>query len=159
MSGQGFRFAMAFVLYIEEGYIEDDAGHGPTNFGINSASHPGVDVKALTEPEAVEIYRTEYWTPLSLDDLPVGLAVAVCDGAVNHGQVTSVKLLQAALGLPADGLVGPITATAAKRPGVLDVYCSARFLRYTQHPKFALYGPTWIRRLLQCHAYCSGLPA
>jgi lysozyme family protein len=54
------------------------------------------------------------------DELPGPLALAVFDGAVNHGVTASVKTLQRALAnlgltdVRADGLVGPATLHAAK---------------------------------------------
>lgn len=156
---EGFAFAIPLILLFEGGYVADDGGRGPTNMGINSMANPGVDVKSLTRGQAEAIYEAQYWDALDLDDLSLPVAVAVFDGAVNHGPQTSVKLLQSALGIPADGVVGPITAASSKRLGALEAYCAARALRYAQHPQFALYGPTWMRRLLSCYTYCRGLPA
>jgi len=158
VSGCGFDYAIPFVLQAEGGYVEDDAGKGPTNFGINSTANPGVDVKALTQAQAAAIYRAKYWDAIRLDALPLALAVAVFDGAVQHGPQTSVKLLQGALGIPADGTIGPVTEAAAKRSDALPRYLAARALRYAQHPQFPTYGGAWIRRLFECHAYCGGLP-
>lgn len=155
----GFRFAIAFTLPLEGGYVSDDAGHGATNWGINATSHPGLDIQALTEDDAVAIYRSEYWTALHLDLLPIAVAVAVFDSAVNQGPPTAIRLLQIACGVGQDGVIGPLTAAAARRTpiSVLDVFCALRGVRYAQTPAFATYGQQWLGRLLACHAYARSL--
>jgi lysozyme family protein len=173
VTSASFGFAIAFTL--EEESYQDTAvdlgdGAGLTKYGITARSHPTVDIAALTLPEAVAIYSREYWAPLNLDLLSRRVAVAVFDGAVNHGATTSAKMLQTALGVAVDGDVGPLTAEAARRPEALGLYCSARAMRYherlttlAQNPatlqQVARFGPVWYRRLLACYAYCQGIPA
>lgn len=52
------------------GYTADplDPG-GATKWGISKRSYPGLDIEALTEPEAREIYERDYWSPLKLDQV------------------------------------------------------------------------------------------
>ena len=154
-----FAFAIAFVLDQEGGYVANDAGRGETNMGINSSANPGVDVKSLTEAQATVIYKAQYWDSIALDLLPIRLGVAVFDGAVNSGPRTAVTLLQRAVGVTEDGVLGPVTAAAVRNmPTALRRFMVLRALRYTQHPQFITYGPVWLARLLECHAFCLGLP-
>ena len=51
---------------------------GTTKYGIDQASHPGVDVANLTQDQAVAIYHQE-WLAHNLDALPDKLAIAAFD--------------------------------------------------------------------------------
>lgn len=88
-----FDAAVSRVLGVEGGYVENDAGAGPTNFGINSTANPGVDVKNLTREGAVAIYREKYWNAIGGDNLPRDVATVAFDAAVNQGPEYAKKLL------------------------------------------------------------------
>ncbi len=92
----------------------DDRG-GATKFGIDQRSHPDVDIRALTETQAKEIYRTEYWGRVRADELPPKVGEVVADIAVNNGVTRAAKWLQEASGAAPDGVIGPRTITAARR--------------------------------------------
>src|SRR6202007_182545 len=87
-----FLKAIAFVLPHEEEFarghwgdenfvvsehVPGDAG-GTTKWGIDAASHPGVDVDDLTRDQAITIYNEE-WKWRNMDALPEKLAVAMFD--------------------------------------------------------------------------------
>lgn len=99
--GAGFKGAADYVLGLEGGYVENDNGHGPSNFGINARAHPGVDIKGLTREKALEIYRREYWQATGADQLAPPMALAVFDTAVNMGPDTAKSLLARSGGDPA----------------------------------------------------------
>ena len=105
-----FDKAMKFVLRWEGGYVNhvSDPG-GETNFGIAKRSHPDVDIKNLTEEDAKEIYKTDYWNKIKGDQLPGPVATAVMDYAVNSGVSRASKTLQKVVGAGADGQIGPGT--------------------------------------------------
>lgn len=156
-----FHFALAFVLEMEGGYVADlGDGAGATNFGITQKSYPDLDIKGLTAEQAGAIYRRDYYDALQLDRLPLALAVATFDTAVNHGPVTAYKLLQGALGVVADGIPGPATISAAQaqRIPALERLLVARAMRYALSPNFQKFGRAWMKRLLACQRYCGGLP-
>jgi len=93
----------------------DDPG-GTTKYGIDQRSHPRVDIAALTEEAAKEIYFAE-WTKAPCDELPCPLGEMTFDVFVNGGP--AVKWIQEALnnvhaaGLKVDGFCGPKTLRAA----------------------------------------------
>ena len=106
------------VLEHEGGYVNDpkDPG-GETNFGIAKRSNPDVDIKNLTEEEAKEIYKRDYWDKNNIDDLPDDLKHILFDMCVNMGRGTAVKVLQRAINnkggnLAIDGGFGPSTSFA-----------------------------------------------
>lgn len=93
-----FNDAVSWVLSKEGGYVPDDAGAGPTKYGINSKANPGVDVANLTQDQAKEIYKTKYWDAIKADDLPPALRAAAFDAAVNQGVPTAKRMLREADG-------------------------------------------------------------
>lgn len=109
-----FERALAFTLRWEGGTSdhEDDPG-GLTRFGISSRAHPDVAVATLTESQAREIYRREYWTAAKCNELPERTSVAMFDRAVNQGPKAATKMLQRCLGVKEDGVLGPKTLFAA----------------------------------------------
>lgn len=108
-----FDTAISFVLKEEGGLVNDpqDPG-GLTKFGISSRSYPSVDIRALTEAQAKEIYRRDYWVAISGDALPLALGIPLLDCAVHSGPSKAIQLLQDTLQIKADGNLGPVTKSA-----------------------------------------------
>lgn len=95
------------------GWVNDDADTGKeTKFGISAAANPLVDIESLTWAQAKEIYRTKYWLAGKCDQLYGNLAFAHFDACVNHGVKKANQLLQRAVGVPDDGIIGPQTLKA-----------------------------------------------
>src|SRR5689334_4271744 len=108
MAAVNFLRILALVFRVEAGFVDhpSDPG-GATNHGITLAtlSHcrgrpcTKADVRALSQEEAGEIYRREYWDKVQGDALPAGVDYAVFDFGVNSGTVRAIVSLQRALGL------------------------------------------------------------
>jgi len=106
----------------EGGYVDHPADKGgPTNMGITIATlsawrgHPATatDISTLTEGEARSIYTKRYWQDPGLDKVPgEELQSVLFDCAVNHGAPRAIRMLQAALGIKEDGIMGPVTLAA-----------------------------------------------
>ncbi|MEE2025047.1 glycoside hydrolase family 108 protein [Alkalimonas mucilaginosa] len=111
-----FQHAVAFVLAKEGGYVNHpkDPG-GETNFGISKRAYPREDIANLTKERAAFLYHRDYWRPVRCHELPGGVALAVFDGAVQHGTGTAARLLQEILGVNTDGIIGPISLRAARQ--------------------------------------------
>lgn len=114
--------AIEWVIYELEGgdkYTDDpnDPG-GPTKYGIAQTYHEGVDVKNLTEEQAIQIYYDEYWFPANLDALiDPRVAKQVLGFCVHIGRGRAIKVLQQCLRVfgftrKLDGVLGPRTAEA-----------------------------------------------
>ena len=114
-----FDDSLAFVLKEEGGFVDDpvDPG-GATNKGITqrvydkyraSKNDDPRGVHLIADDEVEDIYRSEYWGPCCCDLLGEPLDLAVFDGAVQHGQHTSIKFLQEALEMAVSGLPDPAT--------------------------------------------------
>ena len=137
----------------EEGGIENhrkDPG-GLTNYGISQRSDPTLNIAALTLDDAKAIYRRDYWQPIHGDELPSGLDLLMLDCAINQGVTTALQLLQQALRIQDDGLIGPQTLSAAEAamPGLLDAFDAERALRYEFNRNEETFGRGWYRRLLR----------
>jgi len=153
-----FDRCLGEVLRLEGGYADDprDPG-GQTKFGITRATlsralgRPALaqEVAALTPEAAGGIYRHGYWRPMRCGDLPAGLDLAVFDMAVNMGPPTGARLLQRALGVEADGAIGPATLAAAAQaqgPQAIRSMSALRRERYRDMAGFAAFGSGWLRR-------------
>ena len=140
------------------GYVQDprDPG-GETKYGISKRSYPRLDIRRLTREQAIEIYRRDFWAPMRCDQLSPMLAVAAFDCAVNQGKRAAKVMLQRALRVKADGVIGPMTLRAARRSdqrAVLADYMAYRALRYAKLSTFPRFGRGWMRRLFAVHQRC-----
>lgn len=114
------NFDNAFALLLgHEGDFSDhvaDKG-GATRFGVTEAVAREVgykgDMRELPVELAKRIYLERYWKTISADDLPPGVRYVVFDSAVNSGPRQATLWLQRALGVEADGVIGPKTLAAA----------------------------------------------
>jgi hypothetical protein len=66
---------------------------GLTKFGIDQRSHPGTNIRALTEKQALDIYRREYWDRNRIDSMPEPLGEVYFNACVNCGAGRAKKLL------------------------------------------------------------------
>lgn len=162
MAESRFDQCLSAVLEHEGGYADhpSDPG-GATNMGITHKtlarwrrvspwwSLPKAEVKALGREEAARIYRAHYWNPIKADLLPRGLDLAAFDLAVNSGPDRAIRMLQAVLGVAADGQVGVLTIEAARKAGAgaIGPLCDRRlgFLRALK--TFPVFGRGWTRRV------------
>jgi lysozyme family protein len=151
-----FDAAVGFVLSHEGGYSNDahDPG-GETRYGISKRAYPDEDIAGLTVERARAIYRADYWDRCKCDALPGPVALLVFDSAVNQGATTAIQMLQRAVGVVADGIIGPVTlaAVSAQNGRELVVHVAAeRGYRYGRTGTFQRFGRGWMRRLMGCLA-------
>lgn len=152
------KFERAFVILLghEGGYVDDpmDTG-GETKFGISQAAYPNLNIRELTATQAAEIYRKDYWDEIRADELPAYLRLPMFDCAVNQGVKTSVLLLQKALGVTEDGVIGRVTLAGAKVADprrLLKKFMTHRAYRYAHHPQVTRFGRAWFDRSFDIHA-------
>lgn len=159
-----FDVALAFVLRME-GVDSDhpsDPG-GRTRFGISQRAYPDLDIPNLTLEQAAAIYRRDYWQAAHCDQLPPSYALALFDAAVNLGKPRAVSILQAALGVQIDGVVGSKTVAAASRQyrSGLARFLSRRAVYYMElsqvSPARRVFLAGWMNRCFECHAAALGL--
>lgn len=98
-----FDDAFRRVMRYEGGYVANDAGKGPSKFGINKAANPDLDIAKLTEKDAKRIYRERYWDKIGGDELAKknpALATVAFDTAVNMGVTPAKRLVEQSGGDP-----------------------------------------------------------
>ena len=146
-----FDRAFEIVIGAEGGYSNDpkDRG-GETKYGISKRSYPTLDIASLTLADAKRIYHRDFWIFISGDALPWPLSYFVFDAAVNQGVAPAIRMLQQALGVEADGVIGPQTLAAVGRfpqSEVCSLFLALRGVRYTGTHGFKHYGLGWFKRL------------
>ena len=66
-----------------------------------------IPIPANIPADIVEkIYKNQYWDAMSCDNFPFAVAFQLFDAAVNHGLLNARKILQRALGVKDDGVIG-----------------------------------------------------
>jgi len=125
-----FKRAIPLVLREEGGFVNNpkDPG-GATNKGVTLAtfrryvkpSGTVADLKRLTTAQAETVYYKQYWSAVDGPALPAGVDYAVFDFAVNSGPARAAKYLQAVVGAPQDGKIGPKTIAACEAMAADDV--------------------------------------
>lgn len=138
----------------EGGYANhpSDPG-GETMWGVTArvarANGYQGDMRGLPREKAKQIYRAKYWAAVRADELPDELRFDVFDGAVNSGPAQAIEWLQSAIGVEADGVIGPVTIAAARAAGPLAAarYNGARLQFMTNLPTWGSFGRGWARRV------------
>lgn len=135
------------------GYHPADPG-GATNYGITekTARRHGYmgDMRDLPREKAIQMYKDDYWLPTKCDQMPQAVAFQYFDACVNHGPGRAAKMLQKALGLPEDGIVGPKTLNAANNcheGQFIAQFNSIRIRFYTGLNTFPSFGKGWMNRV------------
>lgn len=148
------NFDHAFELLIaREGNYSNDPNDpgGETKFGISKRAYPQVDIKNLTLEQAKAIYKTDYWDRVLCPNLPDPLQFQVFDTAVNSGPRQAVVLLQRALGVSDDGMVGQKTRDALagtnSSTAVSIRFLAARLRFMSGLSGWDHFGKGWARRI------------
>lgn len=126
-----FNDVIEDVFQEEGGFVADDAGAGPTKFGINKKANPDVDVKNLTKDQAKSIYKRRYWDKIKASKLSPDMRVAAMDAAVNQGVSWTNKAIK-------------------QSGGDLDRFIELRKKRYintARNPKKKQFLTAWLDRL------------
>lgn len=113
-----FQIAVQKTLVNEGGFVDDPNDPGKaTNFGITQADMPGVNMKDITQAQAIAYYAENYWKTLYAQIENQDVANKLFDMGVLFGVGEAVKVLQIVLAtsVPAiepDADFGPETLAA-----------------------------------------------
>lgn len=157
------------ILESEGGFQNDKEDEGNyvngkligTNRGITPAAlaeYRGVDpstitvddIKGVTEQEAREIYKQNYYMKPRINELPENIQASVLDMNINSGR-NSIKILQRLAGVSDDGVIGPQTLKAVQEANITpNQYADARIEYYKKvvenNPEKRKYLNGWINR-------------
>jgi lysozyme family protein len=165
-----FQRSLDAVLKSEGGNDDDPQDHGGrTSRGITQREYdawriehhePTGDVWQASQEEIADIYHDEYWNPFC-DNFPIGVDYLYFDMAVNAGPHRAAVLLQRALGVTADGRIGPATRAAVQKASpaaLIDNYTQQKiqFYRSLHQPRF-LKG--WLNRARDVRATAMSMVA
>ena len=143
------------------GYVNIPADRGgETKYGIARNSHPDVNVRTLDLNGAMEIYYDEYWLLGNCDKLKNPIFLIHFDGCVNHGIGRSNKFLQQAVGVNADGQIGPMTIGAIEKADPREVINNISQIRTNfynsivqRNPSQKIFLAGWLRRISEVTAF------
>jgi len=148
----------------EGGYVNNpkDPG-GETNWGITIATARANgftnSMKSMTRAHAKEIYRVAFWNRAKCDQFTGAISYQIFDAAVNHGIGNAIRMLQRAVGVLDDGLVGSKTLAAIQKrtlDDVLVLFIAERLEFYTNLSTFNSFGRGWARRVVGNLRYAAG---
>lgn len=163
MVAANWRPSIEAVLKSEGGNDDDPEDHGGrTSRGITQREYdawrraegqPQLDVWRAPQADIEAIYHDEYWEPYC-DQMPIGLDYCLFNTRVLAGPHAAAVLLQRALGVTADGRIGPITREAAAKAVpvlAIDAFAavSRAFYISLHQPKFTR---GWLNRVRDVQA-------
>jgi lysozyme family protein len=161
MMQNNFERSLALVLQHEGGYVNhpSDPG-GRTNLGVTQRvweDYVGHKVdeqsmRKLTKEMVAPLYRERYWDVCHCDDLPAGVDYLAFDFSVNAGAFRSIKTIQRALNITADGVIGPVTIKAiqdANAEEFINNFAAAKETFYRSLTNFPTFGKGWLNRVAE----------
>jgi lysozyme family protein len=156
-----FELCLSHLLQHEGGYVNhpSDPG-GRTNLGITQEVwEDWVDrkvteeeMRGLTPAKVSPLYKEMYWDRVKGDQLPSGVDYCVFDACVNSGVRRASQWLQTALGVEADGAIGPQTLAVVlvTLPSTTIINYSAQRLKFLQGlSTWGTFGKGWERRVAE----------
>ena len=167
------------MLASEGGFTDDerdngnklpDGRKGSTMLGVtqfNWEQHVGHqvthdDMRKLTPADVEPLYKKKYWDVVRADELPSGIDYLVFDMGVNAGPGRSIKLLQTAVGVPADGGFGPMTMAAVQAVDPVELierFSQAKEDFYRSLTTFTTFGKGWLNRVADVKVKASAMLA
>lgn len=89
--------AINWTMQHEGGFVTNDSGKGPTNFGINQEANKDIDVTKLSQDQAKALMKSRYFDQVITPNMSPQMQIVAGDSAVNMG-VTKTKELLAQAG-------------------------------------------------------------
>lgn len=157
-----YQAALNHVLKSEGGWSDNPADPGgATMKGItlvvyrNWKRNPHLtkdDLKNISDQDVYDLYKQLYWDKIHGDDLPAGIDYAVFDSAVNMGVGRASKLIQEAVGVTSDGVLGPASLSAIQKADTKELIEKFSHLKesfYRSLATFQTFGKGWLNRVAE----------
>lgn len=125
-----------------------------TKYGISAMSYPGEDIEGMPIERAKELYRRDFWGPAGCDLVPEAAKFILFTIAVHTSAprtpTTAIKMLQRALSVGDDGVIGKQTTLAIIQWNEyrLAARLMGQYIDYTNNNReqYARYGAGWSQR-------------
>jgi len=176
---ENFLLSLKHMLGHEGGFQNDprdpgnklpDGRAGCTMLGVTQASWESFvgkrvtqeKMKSLTVHDVAPIYKKKYWDAVHADELPTGLDYLMFDFAVNAGPGRAIKIMQAALGVTVDGVIGRNTLKAISNSDphdLIEKFSDAKEEYYRSLRTFDTFGKGWLRRVAEVKVNASEMLA
>ena len=166
---ENFEKSLELVLAHEGGYVNhpSDPG-GKTNLGVTQRvweDYVGHKVdeqtmRNLTKELVAPLYKSRYWDAVHGDQLPSGADYLAFDFAVNAGAFRSIKTIQRALNITADGIIGPVTVKAIQDTNAeefINNFTNAKESFYRSLTNFPTFGKGWLNRVAESKKAAEGM--
>ena len=129
-----------------------------TKYGISAMSYPDLDIKNLTFEDAKAIYKRDWWDKLKLEDYSAAMSYQLFDTAINSGWHNAAEILQRAIGVKDDGVIGKVTMAklaTLDNNDVLMLFLAERLEFMANISTWGIYGRGWARRIAQNLRYAT----
>jgi lysozyme family protein len=117
-------------------------------------------MRQLTKEMVAPLYRKQYWDVCHCDDLPAGVDYLAFDFSVNAGSFRSIKTIQRALKITADGVIGPVTVKAIQDTNAeefINNFTDAKESFYKGLANFQTFGRGWFNRSAKSKKAAEGM--
>lgn len=134
MTASNWPAALAFVWRPENDgngfHVGADDPGGATSWGVthdtwahavNLSLVPDVPLQDASQDDLARVLRLQFWNVIQGDRLPSGVDLATFNLAMLSGPGRAAIELQAALGIRADGIIGPLTMVAVRGADPLEL--------------------------------------
>ena len=159
---ENYESALAHVLKSEGLWSDNpqDPG-GATMKGITLSTYrewkrnPHIskeELRVIPDEEVYNLYKELYWNKVQGDYLPAGVDYAVFDSAVNMGVGRAAKLIQEAVGVTADGVLGPASVSAIQKTDpkeLIEKFSALKESFYRSLKTFPTFGKGWLNRVAE----------
>ncbi len=121
-----------------------------TKYGISAMTYPHLDIENLTLEEAKGIYWEDWFIEYGIVNYSTAMQYQLFDAAINSGMYNANRMMQRALGVKDDGIIGVRTrsAMAAADPNdLLMCFLAERLVFMSKLTSWRDFGKGWARRI------------
>lgn len=135
------------------GWTSGKVGEGElkgTKFGLSAMTYPDLDIENLTVEQAKAIYFEDWWLMLKMNRFRPAMQYQLFDAAINHGSHSAIRMLQRAIGVKDDGIIGGQTIAAKDEMDINDLlmrFIAQRVRFFVKCKTFDEYGKGWMNRM------------
>lgn len=123
-----------------------------TKYGVSAMAYPFLNIATLTKDAAQYYFEKDYWDKVQADHFHPAIAFQLVDASYNHGRGNAIRMLQRAVDVADDGIIGPLTLDSVNgedTDDVLHLFNAERLVFYTKISTFNRYGKGWVRRVAE----------